>query len=282
MGEMEPRVLPRALRGLVLDIVYGLFQWDEGEFRFLVTELPHAERVVLRTSVSNIIMEGSRRLDEWRRIRAVFPHDEVFPYPAEGDSPASVKLAPVEEETLGHVDGKRTVAEIVRLVQRGHFTCLSALHALLTTGFIAVSDQPRAAPPSALGGAGLSPEEERTARAIVNVFNNIFAGIHERVLSVKGDAGRERFTATLAKPTFQKAGLFQGLSFQPDGRLPADPLLGNVAALASEQRLQRLKGTMDRLLAQQVLQMDNSYPREDKNAISELISREKERLPSGL
>ncbi|MHC5033374.1 MAG: DUF4388 domain-containing protein, partial [Planctomycetota bacterium] len=122
MGEMEPRVLPRALRGLVLDIVYGLFQWDEGEFRFLVTELPHAERVVLRTSVSNIIMEGSRRLDEWRRIRAVFPHDEVFPCPAEGDSPASVKLAPVEEETLGHVDGKRTVAEIVRLVQRGHFT----------------------------------------------------------------------------------------------------------------------------------------------------------------
>ena len=71
------------------------------------------------------------------------------------------------------------------------------------------------------------------------------------------------------------------MQFNGEGKLPFDALLKNVAELQEERRIQRLKGSMDRLLAQQVLQMDNSYPTEDKKAISELISREKERMPAG-
>ena len=278
MGELDPSGLPKALRGLVLDIVYALFEWDAGRFAFSLTDEAHAEKVVLRTSCSNIIMEGSRRLDEWRRIRQVFTSDEVYPCTAAGEPPASVKLSDVEEELLGHVDGKKTVSELVQVTGHDHFTTLTALHALLTTGFITISTD---GPVSSPGGNGLDGDEAQVASTIVDVFNNIFAGIHQRVAEVKGDPGREKFKATLKKPSFQKAGVFQGIAFGDDGRLPADAVLRNVAGV-EEQRIQRLKGSMDRLLAQQVLQVDTSYPREAKHAVSELISKEKERLPQEL
>jgi hypothetical protein len=281
MGELDPSSLPASLRGLVLDIIYGLFDWEEGTFQFFLTAQAHGEKVVLRTSASNIIMEGSRRLDEGRRIRQVMPHDGFYPALAEADAPASVKLADVEEELLGHVNGKRSIADLVQLVEHDHFTTVGALHALLTTGFITVSEEPSDGA-AADTGNGLSGDEAETARGIVEVFNNIFAGIHAKVVDVKGDPGRERFVATLKKQSFQKVGVFEGVSFSPDGRLPTEALLKNVATIAEEGRIQRLKGTMDRLLAQQVLQLDNSYPREQKHAVSELITREKERLPQGL
>lgn len=279
MGELDPSGLPRSLRELVLDIVYALFEWDGGEFAFSLTDEPHEEKVVLRTSCSNIIMEGSRRLDEWRRIRTVFPNDDVFLALPEGEPQASVKLSDVEEELLGHVDGKKTVADLVQATGHDHFTTLTALHALLTTGHVEVSDEAQQGP---AGGNGLDGDEAEVASTIVEVFNNIFAGIHERVVEVKGDAGRDRFRSTLSKPSFQKAGVFQGVSFADDGRLPTDAVLRNVASVEDEQRIQRLKGSMDRLLAQQVLQVDTSYPREAKHAVSELISKEKERLPQEL
>jgi len=280
MGELDPSGLPASLRALVLDIIYGLFDWEEGRFQFEITEQAHDEKVVLRTSASNIIMEGTRRLDESRRTRLVIPHDEVFPCPA-GETPASVKLADVEEELLGHVNGKRSIADLVQLVEHDHFTTVGALHALLTTGFISISEKPMKG--DAAGAAnGLSGDEADAARGIVDVFNNIFAGIHEKVVGVKGGPGRERFVATLKKQSFQKVGLFDGVCFAADGRLPAETVLRNVASTEQEGRIQRLKGTMDRLLAQQVLQLDNSYPREEKHEVSELITREKERLPQGL
>ena len=65
-GALEPAVLPKALKLLVLDIVYSLFDWHEGSFTFEITPAAYGEKVVLKTSVSNIIMEGTRRMDACR------------------------------------------------------------------------------------------------------------------------------------------------------------------------------------------------------------------------
>ena len=88
----------------------------------------------------------------------------------------------------------------------------------------------------------------------------------------------EQFSATIQKGSFQKSGLFSGIAFTPEGRLPADAILRNLGDVPADERLSRLKGTLDRLLAQQVLQLDTSYGPEEKKAVSELIAREKERL----
>lgn len=280
-GALDPTFLPRAVRDLVLDIVYSAFEWNAGRFRFLLTDQPYPERVALKTSVSNIIMDGGRRMDEWQRIREAIPHDEVYPQRAAEEEAATVKLPELEQAILGLVDGQRTVAGIIREVEHDQFTVLGALMQLDNAGMIDFSEEPAivaADDTLELEVPGLSEFERQQATRTLETFNNIFSGIHDRVVAVKGSQGTSRYAKTLLKPSFQKEGLFVGVEFEADGKLPIGPVLVNVAQADQDQRMSRLKGTLDRLLAQLVVQLDKSYDAKDKRAVSDLIAREKSRL----
>lgn len=283
--DLDASFLPNAVRKLILDIVYSVFEWNEGDFRFVSTSEPHPEKTSLRTSVSNIIMEGSRRLDEWQRIRETFAHDGLFPHPSE-DEDAVVNLPPLEREILEACDGTRPIAEIIQSVPHDQFTVLGSLLTLANAGVVVVAEEPRR--PSGEDETidvepvdGLSEFERESANRTIAAFNNMFAGIHEKIRAVKGDEGTERYAATLRKQSFQRAGVFSGVDFEDGGLLPPAPILANVAQLPEEERLKRLKGTLDRLLAQLVVQLDAAYDAEDKKAVSELIAREKATIAEG-
>jgi len=61
--------LVRLMRLKAEEEIYDIFLWREGEFRFLDDELPTMEMIPLQVDVTGIIMEGTRRVDEWSRIR---------------------------------------------------------------------------------------------------------------------------------------------------------------------------------------------------------------------
>lgn len=274
-GAVRSDLLPRSERDLVLDIVYSIFEWKAGTFRFVLTPEPHAERVVLRTSVSNIIMEGSRRLDEWKRIRDSFKSDQVYPHVVADHGAASLQLPPIELDVLAQVTGKRTIAEIVAAVEHDHFTVMNALLTLSSAGVIGVQDAPVAheQPADAL------PDEEReVAVELLQAFNNIFENLLERIRRIKGEEAAARFDATLGQPSFQRGGPFAGVTFTAGGRIPPGAVLANLAGMPEAERLAKLKGSLDRLLAKQVLMLDTTYPPAEKQAVSELIAREKERI----
>ncbi len=274
-GALDPALLLKSERSLVLDIIYSIFEWKDGSFAFLLSGEPHSERVALRTSVSNIIMEGSRRLDEWARIRASFKSEEIYPH-ALASTSATLQLPPIELDVLAQADGRRTITEIIRAVEHDQFTVLNALLTLHAAGAIGLSDEPVTA--AAVNGHGLAGDERVAAIEILEAFNNIFEDLLERVRRIKGDEGAERFDATLQQATFQRSPPFAGLAFLSSGRLPADAVIENLADMEPGERLSRLKGSLDRLLAKQVLMLDTSYPVAEKQAISELIAREKDRL----
>jgi hypothetical protein len=274
-GALRPDLLPKSERSLVLDIVYSIFEWKSGTFRFILTPEPHAEKVVLKTSVSNIIMEGSRRLDEWTRIRQSFSSDEIFPHVVSGQAATTLQLPPIELDVLAQVDGQKTIADIVGSVEHDQFTVLNALLTLHSAGVIAVSDAPVA---EEVEDGALSAEQRAAVTQLIEGYNNIFASLLERVRRIKGEEAATRFDATLGQPSFQRGGAFAGLTFTADGRLPLQAVLGNVARMPDDGRVAKLKGSLDRLLAKQVLMLDTTYPPSEKQAISELIAREKERM----
>jgi hypothetical protein len=289
-GELQAQILPRTVKSLVLDIVYSIFEWKEGTFRFVLTDDAHAERVVLKTSVSNIIMEGSRRLDEWNRIRATFASDEVRLAPASVGDSTLAQLSPVEIDVLDAVDGQRTIADIVSVVEHDQFSVLNALLTLYGLGLIrkvatlGTQEAKAAAPPIAMGdalpasGNGLSPHEKTVAIEIVSAFNNIFADLHERIERLKGTAGLSRFAEALEQDTFQRSAILAGVKFTQEGRLPEETIVRNLSPLPAGDRIPKLRGSLDRLLARQVLQLDTTYPAAEKQAFSELIAREKSRI----
>ena len=129
----EPDLL-RLMRLKAEEEIYEIFLWPEGDFHFLDDELPAMDMIPLQVDVTGIIMEGSRRVDEWTRIREVIPHAAMVPI--ESRTIDSSVLDEVERTVVKAIDGKRTIAEIELESRASAFVVCSTLHHLVRDGFV--------------------------------------------------------------------------------------------------------------------------------------------------
>jgi len=67
-GVLTPKELMRAVVEHTQEIIYGAFQWTEGQYRLQEGAIA-AEAITLKISTPDIIMEGIRRIDSWQRIQ---------------------------------------------------------------------------------------------------------------------------------------------------------------------------------------------------------------------
>ena len=65
---LAPKDLVKAVVDQVQEIIYGAFQWTEGQYR-LNEGATSAESITLNISTPDIILEGIRRIDVWSRIQ---------------------------------------------------------------------------------------------------------------------------------------------------------------------------------------------------------------------
>ena len=68
-GSIRSKDLVEGVTEQVQEIIYSLFQWDDGDCEFQEGDLPSREVIVLRMSTADLIMEGVRRVERWSRIR---------------------------------------------------------------------------------------------------------------------------------------------------------------------------------------------------------------------
>src|SRR5438132_12280626 len=130
--------LVRLMRLKAEEEIYDIFLWREGEFRFLDDQLPTMEMIPLQVDVTGIIMEGTRRVDEWSRIREVIPHDVMIPLIAR--TIPEKDLNEVQRMIVHAVDGKRTIAEIELEARASLFAVCSTLHTLTRDGYIRMAE----------------------------------------------------------------------------------------------------------------------------------------------
>jgi hypothetical protein len=138
--------LQRLMRLKAEEEIYDVFLWNEGDFQFFDDELPKMEMIPLQVDVTGIIMEGTRRVDEWARIRETVPGEEVVPVPIRELDVTD--LEEVEEPIVEAIDGRRTIAEIVLESRSSPFTVSSTVCALVRHGYVRLED-PTAVPGSA-------------------------------------------------------------------------------------------------------------------------------------
>src|SRR3712207_6254094 len=110
-GAISEQELTRMLRIKAEESIYDVFSWPEGGFRFLDDVLPDSAMVPMRMDVTGIVMEGVQRVDEWRRIRKVIPHERMIPV-AVVDLSTVPDLGPGEQRILEMVDDEKTIEEI--------------------------------------------------------------------------------------------------------------------------------------------------------------------------
>lgn len=130
--------LQRLMRLKAEEEIYEIFLWPEGEFKFTDDELPTQEMIPLQVDVTGIIMEGTRRVDEWRRIRELIPNDTVVPVVAKTINPK--ELDEVQMTIVNAIDAKRSIADIVLESRSSRFTVCSTLNNLMRRGFVRLTE----------------------------------------------------------------------------------------------------------------------------------------------
>lgn len=154
-GVIGEDTLEAVIREQVQDAVFDLMRWSEGVFHFDVEgELGvEGEPVLLAVTVENLIMEGSRRLEEWASVREKVPGQGavVAMAPLPGDSRVEVSLTPEEWRLLTLVDGRRTVGDLIDVFGQGQFTTGQLLHGMVEQGLLEIRDPERDGPPSVAG-----------------------------------------------------------------------------------------------------------------------------------
>jgi CheY-like chemotaxis protein len=129
--------LRRALMRQTSELMYEALRWPAGRFAFSQAIVADHEPVRLALPVASILMEGFRRVDEWRVIEqsihfeGVLLRDQVAL-----DALGSEKLSRQEQQLLDAIDGRRTVREILSAVDIGSFDACKTLYQFLQSRLV--------------------------------------------------------------------------------------------------------------------------------------------------
>ena len=130
--------------------IYTLMGWLQGDFNFVPDA--DAPEESLTTATEQILLEGSRRIEEWGDIKKVIPSTNVvFKFSTSG-SPGSVNLQPSEWQVLSQVNGARSVAEIAEEMGQDEFTVAKVLYGLTSAGLLIEGEKPAAPPRATVNG----------------------------------------------------------------------------------------------------------------------------------
>jgi len=111
-GKVSEEEMQRLLKIKTEEVIYSIFLWDEGEFTFYHDEFINRLFVRIALEPQNLIFEGVLRRDEWQRIRAVFPHNNVVLEKVPGVALDTVSVDPQTRMIYGMVDGIHTIDDI--------------------------------------------------------------------------------------------------------------------------------------------------------------------------
>ncbi len=135
-GAVDPEALPGLLSEHVVDAVFDLLRWPDGDFSFLVGETS-PDQLDGGVAADAVLAEARRRVESWSQLGALVPTPEsvvslsVVP-------PTDPVLSRDEWRLLALVDGRRPVRELVGLSGRGEYGVYAAVAALVERGLVVV------------------------------------------------------------------------------------------------------------------------------------------------
>ncbi len=177
-GTLSEDDLRRALRLKAAETIYDLFHWQEGAFEFKEDVLQEEVHVHLDLAVQGVVLEGIRRVDEWARIRKVFPTMRTT-FTVKGDGGEVDEL---DRKALALAAAGKTMAEIALEMHRTDFDTAAHFFDLRARDLVAVAEAPVAVvlddPVAAIAGllaAAESRLDEKRLDEALKCYENVLA-----------------------------------------------------------------------------------------------------------
>lgn len=143
IDSISEKDLLRLMRRKAEEEIYDIFLWPEGSFQFYDDDLPTMEMVPLQVDLTGVIMEGTRRLDEWNRIRHLIPDKSVIPVIEKPIDHG--RFSEAQKVILQCVNGHRNIEQIMIESHTTHFLVATTLAEVVNAGAVRFHQAPVAA-----------------------------------------------------------------------------------------------------------------------------------------
>lgn len=133
------QTIKEVLRMQLEEEIWTLFGWEDGEFKFEAAEDSKLGDDQVQIEIEPLILEGTRRQDEWKKIQKTLPDDTVVLSikPAGDDFRAKeLKLSPAEWRVLAQINGRFTIRAVINRSAMGRFEVFQILNSFLKRGFV--------------------------------------------------------------------------------------------------------------------------------------------------
>jgi len=233
------------LKQQIEEIIYNLFSWKEGEFVFREGQLPASREGLFELNTMNVIMEGTRRIDEWVEIQKVLPRDNqvLCVAPRIQSKSDEVTLSLEEFRIITLVDGKRTLPDILEVSPLGEFVTSRAIYKLIAAGLVETTTVKEA--------EILDPREEDSLFwLLLRVYASAFSQI-QKMLEKKLGAENEKLQSTLS--SFRK-GIWQCFVGVNHSDFPTsfESIKRAMAKMPKEVRALRLISGLNQIMEEQL------------------------------
>ncbi len=176
--EMQAKVVEQ-----IQTIIFSLFEWKEGSYRVEQHENPVDEDIVLNLSTADIVLEGTRRMEDTDRIRQALGDTSRILEQNENPLLLYQKMSTLSQSEyfiLSRVDGMSSIDDIFAVSPLGEDETLKCIYGLISAGVLVlqgesraaareeaaaapVSDLPRVEPPAGTSESGDPPASATTS-----------------------------------------------------------------------------------------------------------------------
>jgi len=133
-GYITKEILENELANQIVETIFTMLTWETGYFNFEADLLPGSEEFLVQLSPQELLLEGARRIDEWRKIEKRLPPFETVL--AVKKDHGDVPLTNEEEKILTLIEGSRTIDDILKLSEFDFFETCRTIYALISAGIV--------------------------------------------------------------------------------------------------------------------------------------------------
>jgi hypothetical protein len=262
-GSLSPDDLWWGVQSQVREVVFSVFQWDEGQFHFEESVLPEKERITVDLDVTSLILEGVRRMDAGGALRARYP--DGYLVIERGDAPLPDGLLHAwEQHVLDLVDGERSVVEICQESEAGEMQTLKALYAFVCTGIV----RGRGRKVRALD-QDFVPED--TTLALLDSFNRMYRHVLAYMVKEVGPIAENVVAKYLNGVRESRKDVLQGVAMRKDGSLDEAAVERNLNRLPEDGRRATLVDALNELLYAELFAVKRTLGADHETALVRVL-----------
>ena len=166
-GYVSQQDILESLQSYFTSLIQQLFTWVEGRFKFDPAQEVPENKIPVRISLENLIMEGSRQLHEWEQLNSEIPNlDMALAFTDRpGVNLKKVNLNVEEWRVVSYINPKNSMRQIAKATKMNDLEIRRIVYGLLQAGLVKLI-RPEGAP-TQLDGLhsafpGKNREEQKT------------------------------------------------------------------------------------------------------------------------